>query len=40
MSKNKHDIDKVLGTNCYNCRFIDEKELVVDPKGLNNQGRN
>ena len=38
MSKNKLDKGKVIGTNCYNCKFIDEKEMEVDPKELNAEG--
>ena len=38
MSKNKLDKGKVIGTNCYNCKFIAEKEMAVDPKELNDEG--
>jgi hypothetical protein len=38
MSKNKLEIGKVIGTNCYNCKFIAEKEIAVDPKELNDEG--
>ena len=38
MSKNKLDKGKVIGTNCYNCKFIADKEMAVDPKELNDEG--
>jgi hypothetical protein len=38
MSKNNLDKGKVIGTNCYNCKFIDNKEMAVDPKELNAEG--
>ena len=38
MAKENKKTEKVLGTNCYNCRFIAEKEETVDPKELNAQG--
>jgi len=38
MSKNKLDKGKVIGTNCYKCKFIAEKEMAVDPKELNDEG--
>jgi hypothetical protein len=38
MSKNKLDKGTVIGTNCYNCKFIAEKEMAVDPKELNDEG--
>lgn len=38
MSKNKLDEGKVIGTNCYNCKFIDDEEIAVDPDELNDEG--
>jgi hypothetical protein len=29
---------KVIGTNCYNCKYISEKEDKVDSMELNDQG--
>ncbi len=31
-------IQKVVGTNCYNCLYISKKEEPVDPAELNEQG--
>jgi len=38
MSKNELNKDKVIGTNCYNCKFVGNKEELIDPKILNNEG--
>ncbi len=38
MAKNEKKMEKVIGTNCYNCKFIDKKEVTVDPKELNDEG--
>ena len=37
MAKNEK-MEKVIGTNCYNCKFIGDKETAVDSKELNNEG--
>ena len=29
---------KVIGTNCFNCMYISQKEEPVDPSELNDQG--
>ncbi len=29
---------KVVGTNCYNCLFVSNKDELVDPKELNMEG--
>ena len=38
MAKNEKKMEKVTGTNCYNCKFIADKERTVDPKELNVEG--
>ena len=38
MAKNEKKMEKVIGTNCYNCKFIADKEIKVDPKELNDEG--
>lgn len=38
MEKNDVKMEKVTGTNCYNCRFIGDQEEAVDPKELNPEG--
>jgi len=38
MSKSNSGKDKVLGTNCYNCKFVSDKEEPVDPRILNDEG--
>jgi hypothetical protein len=38
MEKNEKKMEKVIGTNCYNCKFITDKEVAVDPKELNDEG--
>jgi hypothetical protein len=30
--------EMVTGTNCYNCKFIDRKAKIAEPKELNEQG--
>ena len=35
MAKNEKKMEKVIGTNCYNCKFIADKEVAVDSKDLN-----
>jgi len=30
--------EKVVGTNCYNCAFVSDKEEPVNPKELNGEG--
>jgi hypothetical protein len=29
---------KIAGTNCYNCKFVSDKEEPVSPRELNNEG--
>jgi hypothetical protein len=38
MEKNEMKMEKVTGTNCYNCRFIADQEEKVDPAELNPVG--
>ena len=38
MAKNEKKMEKVIGTNCYNCKFIADKEVAVDTKDLNIEG--
>jgi hypothetical protein len=38
MAKNEKKMEKVIGTNCYNCKFTDSKETALDPKELNDEG--
>jgi hypothetical protein len=38
MAKNEKKMEKVIGTNCYNCKFIDNKETALNPKELNHEG--
>ena len=39
MTENKSDkIGKVVGTNCYNCKFISNKEEKVNSQELNAEG--
>ena len=38
MVKSEMKTEKVVGTNCYNCKFVAEKEEPVDPKELNDEG--
>ena len=30
--------ERIVGTNCYNCKFVAEKEEAVDKKELNDEG--
>jgi hypothetical protein len=36
--ENKGKKEKILGTNCYNCKFISRDEKPVDAKVLNDEG--
>jgi hypothetical protein len=38
MAKNEKKMEKVIGTNCYNCKFVALQEMAVDPKDLNEEG--
>jgi len=38
MSKNNRVQEKVIGTNCYNCKFVANNEETVNPKTLNDEG--
>ena len=38
MSKNSPIKEKVIGTNCYNCKFVANNEEPVNQKILNNEG--
>jgi len=38
MAKNEKKMEKVIGTNCYNCEFVAIKETAADPKELNDEG--
>ena len=38
MSKSELNKGKVIGTNCYNCKFVASKEEPLDPKLLNKEG--
>lgn len=38
MSKNELNKQKVIGTNCYNCKFIASKEEPLDSQVLNDEG--
>jgi hypothetical protein len=38
MVRNEKKMEKVIGTNCYNCEFVAEQEKTVDPKELNEEG--
>ena len=38
MAKGEKKPEKVLGTNCYNCKFVADKEEIIDPKELNGIG--
>ncbi|HYA77322.1 MAG TPA: hypothetical protein VEF91_01250 [Verrucomicrobiae bacterium] len=31
-------IQKIVGTNCYNCMYISQKDEPVDPANLNDEG--
>lgn len=36
--RNEEKMGKVIGTNCYNCKFVADQEKTVDPKDLNEEG--
>lgn len=36
--ENKGKKEKILGANCYNCKFISSDEKPVDAKALNDEG--
>jgi hypothetical protein len=38
MAKNESSKAKVIGTNCYNCKFVSAKEEPVDSKELSDVG--
>ncbi len=38
VTKNEVSKQKVDGTNCYNCKFVSNKEEPVDPKELSEVG--
>jgi hypothetical protein len=38
MSKNEKMVEKVIGTNCYNCLYIANQEMATDAKELNVEG--
>jgi hypothetical protein len=38
MSKNNPNQGKVIGTNCYNCKFVANTEEPVNQKQLSNEG--
>jgi len=38
MMKNEEKMEKVIGTNCYNCEFVADREEATDPKELNDAG--
>ncbi len=38
MVKNEKVIDMVIGTNCYNCKFIANQEKAIGPMELNEEG--
>jgi hypothetical protein len=38
MSKNEKMVEKVIGTNCYNCLYIANQETSTDAKELNDEG--
>ena len=38
MSKNGLSNEKVVGTNCYNCKFIANNYEEIDPKIMNAEG--
>lgn len=38
MAKINKKNEKVEGTNCYNCKFVADKEEAMDPKELNGIG--
>jgi hypothetical protein len=38
MAKNDSGKEKVVGTNCYNCKFVSAKEEPVDLKELSDVG--
>ena len=35
---NKSTKEKIIGTNCFNCKFVGRDEETVDPKELNEEG--
>jgi hypothetical protein len=38
MAKNEKKMEKVVGTNCYNCKFVALQDKAVDTKDLNEEG--
>jgi len=38
MAKNDTTKGKIVGTNCYNCKFVSSKEETISPQELNNEG--
>jgi len=38
MSRNDNKVEKIIGTNCYNCKYIAPQETPVDSKELNDEG--
>ena len=38
MSKNNPAKEKVVGTNCYNCKFVANNSEPMTPQELNNEG--
>ena len=38
MSKNNPPKEKVVGTNCYNCKFVANNNEPVTPQELNSEG--
>ena len=38
MAKNEITEEKIIGTNCYNCKFVSDKEEAVSSQELNSEG--
>ena len=38
LSKNQKKTEKVVGTNCYNCKFVATEEKKANPNELNDEG--